>query len=99
MLNTSVGHCRELSNLVKIYINDAKYSNRNDSFIFKSAIFYNIFLTADIQFKVKIKAFSIIFKGLALDYYYVNISISVIALNFAHVYDLIRNYFERVEYK
>lgn len=69
MLNTSVGYCRKLSNLVKIYINDAKYSNHNDSFIFKSVIFYNIFLRADIQLKVKMKAFSIMLKGLALDYY------------------------------
>lgn len=34
ILNTSAGYGRELSNLAKIYTDDAKYSSRNNSFIF-----------------------------------------------------------------
>lgn len=49
--------------------------------------------------KQKLKAFSTMLKSLALDYYYLNISISVIAINFNQIYNSIRNYFERVEYK
>ena len=99
MLNTSTGYGRELSNLAKIYIDNAKYSGRNDSFTFKLAIFHNICLRADVPPKAKMKAFPIMFKGLALDYYYSNISISAVAMNFDQVCNSIRNYFEGAEYK
>lgn len=45
------------------------------------------------------KIFSTIFKSLALDYYYLNISISTIAINLDQVYNFIKNYFKRVKYK
>lgn len=38
-------------------------------------------------------------KGLALDYYYLNISTSTIAMNFDQVCDSFRNYFKVAEYK
>ena len=38
-------------------------------------------------------------KGLALDYYYSNISTSAVALNFGQVCNSIRNYFEKAKYK
>ncbi len=38
-------------------------------------------------------------KGLALDYYYSNISTSAVAMNFDQVCNSIRNYFEGAEYK
>ena len=44
------------------------------------------------------KAFPIMLKELALDYNYLNISISGIALNFNQVCYSIRYYFEKVEY-
>ena len=99
MLNTSTGHGRELSNLAKIYINDAKYSGCNDSFIFKMAIFHHIYLRADVLPEAKMKAFPTILKGLALDYYYSIISISAVAMNFNQICNSIRNYFEGAEYK
>lgn len=82
MLNTSIGHGRELSNLVKIYTNDRKYSGCNDNFIFKLAIFHDICSRADILPEAKMKTFPTILKGLALDYHFSNISTSIIALNF-----------------
>ena len=82
MLNTSTGHGKKLSNLAKIYADNAKYSGRNDSFTFRLAIFPDICLKADVLPEAKIKAFSIMLKGLALDYYYSNISISAVTMNF-----------------
>lgn len=49
--------------------------------------------------KQKLKAFSIIIKGLALDFYYSNINISAITINFYHIYNSIKNYFKKVKYK
>lgn len=88
-----MSYSRELSNLVKIYINDAKYTGHNDNFIFKLAIIYDIYSRADIPPKAKINVFTTIFKGLALDYYYSNITTSAVTLNFDQVCNLIRNYF------
>lgn len=77
----SISQGRELLNLVKIYTNEVKYSSQNNSFIFKLAIFYDIYARAIVLLKAKMKAFSIILKKLVLDYYYSNISISSIGLN------------------
>ena len=98
-VTTSIGHGRELSNLAKIYTDEAKYSGRNDSFTFKLAIFHDICSRADVPPEAKMKAFPTMLKGLALDYYYSNISTSVVALNFDQVCNSIRNYFEGAEYK
>lgn len=92
-------HNRKLSNLAKIYTNNAKYSSRNNSFIFKLAIFHDIFSRVDVSSETKIKAFLIMLKGLALDYFYSNISTSTIAINFNQVCNFIRDYFEAVKYK
>ena len=96
-ITTSIGHGRELLNLAKIYTNDAKYCDRNDKFIFKLAIFYDICLRADVLPEAKIKAFPTMLKGLTLDYYYSNISISAVAMNFYQVCNSIKNYFKRAE--
>ena len=99
MITTSIGHGRELSNLAKIYTDDAKYNGRNDSFIFKLAIFHDICSRADVPSEAKMKAFPTMLKGLALDYYYSNISTSTVAMNFDQVCNSIKNYFEGAEYK
>lgn len=87
---TSIGYNRKLLNLVKIYTNNGKYSSHNNNFIFKLAIFYNISLRVDVLSKVKIKIFFTMLKSLTLDYYYLNISISGIIMNFNQVYYLIK---------
>ena len=81
MSTTSTGYVGELSNLAKIYTNDAKYSGRNGSFTFRLAIFHDICSRADVPPEAKIKAFPTMLKGLALDYYSSNISISGTAMN------------------
>lgn len=99
IITTSIEYGKELSNLAKIYTNNAKYSGYNDRFTFKLAIFYYIYSKVDVLLKAKIKAFFIMFKSLALDYYYSNISTSIIAMNFDQVCNSISNYFKRVKYK
>lgn len=39
MIMTEIGYGKEFLNLAKIYVNDAKYSGRNNSFRFKLIIF------------------------------------------------------------
>ena len=82
IITTSIGNGKKLLNLAKIYTKKAKYSDWNDSFTFKLAIFYNICLRTDVLPDVNIKTFSTMLKSLALNYYYSNISISAIVLNF-----------------
>ena len=94
-----MGQSKKLSNLAKIYTNDAKYSGRNNSFTFKLTIFHNICSRADIPLKAKMKAFPIMLKSLALNYYYSNISVSIVTINFDQVCNFIRNYFKGAEYK
>lgn len=55
MVTTSISHDKELSNLAKIYTNNAKYSSHNNIFIFKLSIFYDIYLKANILPKTKTK--------------------------------------------
>lgn len=95
----SIGHSRELSNLAKIYTNDAKYSGCNDSFIFKLEIFHDICARADVPPEAKMKTFPTMLKSLALNYYYSNISTSAVTLNFDPVCNSIKNYFKRAKYK
>lgn len=73
---------RKLLNLAEIYTDNTKYRSCNNSFTFKLVIFHDICSKADILPKAKIKVFSTIFKCLALDYYYLTISISSITMNF-----------------
>jgi hypothetical protein len=70
------GYRRELSIIIKIYIEESKYKSDRDSFDFKLAIFYNIYGRADVPYKAKAKAFPIILKGLALDFFYSNNTIN-----------------------
>ena len=55
-----------------MYIKENKYKSNRDSFNFKFAIFYNIYKCANILYKAKAKAFPIIFKGLVLNFFYLN---------------------------
>ncbi len=86
----------ELANLAKMYTEKAKYSSKNDSFTFKLTIFHNICAREEVPHKIKLMAFPTMLIGLALDYYYSNVSIST-AVTFDEVCDSIRKYFERAE--
>jgi hypothetical protein len=70
------GYRRELSIIIKMYTKESKYKGNRDSFNFKLAIFYNIYRCADVPYKAKVKAFPIILKGLALNFYYLNNTIN-----------------------
>ena len=72
----SKGYKQELSTIIKMYIEESKYRNNRDSFNFKLAIFYNIYRCANVLYKAKAKAFPIILKGLALNFYYLNNTIN-----------------------
>lgn len=97
LINTS--YSKKLSNLVKIYIKGAKYNNRNNSFIFKLKIFHDIYLSVYVSYKTKIKIYFTMLKSLIYDYYYKNISINGIVMNFDKFYFFIKNYFKKAKYK
>lgn len=99
MATINIDHDKKLSNLAKICTKEAKYSGRNDSFTFKLAIFYDICSRATVLSETKMKVFFTMLKGLTLDYYYSNINISAIVLNFDQICNSIRNYFEKAKYK
>lgn len=82
IVTTNIGYSRKLLNLVKIHTNNIKYSSYNDRFTFKLVIFHNICLKSNIPPKAKMKAFFIMLKNLALDYYYLSIIINDIIINF-----------------
>ena len=81
MITTSIGYGREISNLAKIYTDDAKYSGHNNSFTFKLAIFHDILSGADVSPEAKMKAFSTMLKGPTLANYSSNIDISSTVMN------------------
>lgn len=75
-----------------------KYSNENNSFLFKLIIFCDICIRVDVLQEILLKAFPTILSGLALDYDYSNTKIST-TTTFDEVYESIQTYFEGVEYK
>jgi hypothetical protein len=94
----SGGHGKELANLAKLYTDEAKYSGENDSFSYKLTIFHDMCDRADVLQSAKLKAFSTMLKGLALDYYYSNMSTGIL-ITFDEVCFSMRNYFEGAEYR
>ena len=68
----SKGYRRELSTIINIYIEKSKYKSNRDNFNFKLAIFHNIYRCTDVLYKTKAKAFPIMLKGLALNFFYLN---------------------------
>jgi hypothetical protein len=91
-------HEKELANLAKLYTNEAKYSDENDSFSFKLTIFHDMCDRADVLQSAKLKAFSTMLKDLTLDYYYSNMSIDILII-FDEVCFSMKNYFEDAEYR
>ena len=72
----SKNYRRELNIIIKMYTEESKYRNNKNSFNFKLIIFHNIYRHANILYKAKAKAFPIILKGLALDFFYLNNTIN-----------------------
>ena len=53
-----------------MYTEESKYGGNKDSFNFKFTIFHNICGRANIPYKAKAKTFSIMLKGLVLNFFY-----------------------------
>jgi hypothetical protein len=62
--------------MIKMYIEESKYRGNRDSFDFKLAIFYDIYRCVNVLYKAKAKAFPIMLKGLALNFFYLNNTIN-----------------------
>ncbi len=91
-------HEKELVNLAKLYTNEAKYSDENDSFSFKLTIFHDMCDRVDVSQSAKLKTFLIMLKDLTFDYYYWNMKIDV-SITFDEMCFSMKNYFKDVEYK
>jgi hypothetical protein len=93
------GYDRELANLTKLYSEKTKYNEENDNFSFKLTMFNDMCDRTDVSSETKLKAFPTMLKGLALDYYYANVTSSKNAFTFDDVCTSIMSYFEDAEYK
>jgi hypothetical protein len=87
---------RDLVTLVKIYMEESKYSGEDNNFNCKFTIFNDLCDRVDIPQAVKIKGFLIMLRGIALDFYYKN---KAIYITFDSICNAIRNYFKGLEYK
>jgi hypothetical protein len=90
---------RELINLTKLYSDETKYSEENDNFSFKLIMFNDMCNRVDVSLETKLKAFLIMLKRLALNYYYANVINNKISFTFDDVCISMMNYFEDAEYK
>ncbi len=99
-INTS-DYERELVNLIKLYTDEAKYSEKNDNFSFKLIMFNDMCDRIDVSSEAKLKALLTMFKGLALNYYYKNMTSKNKnhSITFDDVCVSIMSYFEDAEYK
>ena len=94
---TSKGYRQELSIIIKMYTKESKYRGDRDSFNFKLAIFYNIYRRVNVPYKAKAKAFFIILKGLALNFFYLNNTIN--KSSFQDICSTVQTYFKGLKYK
>ncbi len=92
---------RELINLTKLYTDKAKYSEKNDNFSFKLIMFNDMCDRVDVSSETKLKAFLIMLKELALNYYYDNMTSKNKnhSITFDDVCVSIMSYFKDAEYK
>ena len=91
------GYRRELGIIIKIYTKENKYRSNRNSFDFKLAIFHDIYGRANVLYEAKAKAFPIMLKGLALNFYYLNNTIN--KLSFQDICSAIQTYFKGLKYK
>ena len=99
IFRTSKNHDRVLFNLIKMYSNETKYNDENDSWNFKFIIFHDMCAKTEVFETAKLMTLSIMFKNFALNYYYFNVTVWRSALNFVQACVSINSYFENAEYK
>lgn len=73
---------------MKIYTDKVKYSGENNSFTSKLTIFHDTCIRADVFHEIKLKIFLTMLISLALDYNYLNVSISA-TITFDKIYNSI----------
>lgn len=95
----TIDYEKKIDNLIKMYTDETKYSEENDSFSFKLIMFHDICRRAKLSHEVKSNAFLIMLKRLALNYYYAHLSINNDRATFDDVCFAIKSYFEESEYK
>lgn len=84
--------------MAKIFIDKTKYSGKNDGFIFKLTIFFDIYAKTDLIQEISLESLFTMLTNLVFDYYYSNTNISTFAM-FNKICNLIQTYFEETEYK
>ncbi len=100
MIKRESDFVQKLSILIKLYTNEAKYNDDNDSFLFKLITFHDMCDRVDVSHSIKLKACLTMVKELALNCYYSNMSTNVNAFaTFNEVCFQMKSYFEDVEYK
>ena len=87
---------RDLATLVKMYMEESKYSREDNNFNCKLTIFNNFCNRVNILQKAKIKGFLIMLRGITLNFYYKN---KVTYITFNGIYNAIYNYFKGLKYK
>ena len=73
VLLTTTNYSEIKFHLTKMYFDEIKYSDENNSFDYKLTIFYDVCITIDIINEIKITIFLIMLKKFVLNYYYSNI--------------------------
>ena len=92
----AVNYSRDLVTLVKIYIEESKYSREDNNFDRKLIIFNNLYNRVSIPQEVKIKGFPIMLYSITLNFYYGN---KVTYTTFNSICNTICNHFKGLEYK
>ena len=95
----SSNYDKEIEKMIKMYIDEVKYNDENDSFSFKLIMFHDICRRAELSLEIKIDAFFIMLKDLTLDYYYAHFAISSDRAIFDDVCFVMKSYFENAEHK
>ena len=68
-----------------MYMEDNKYSKKDDNFDFKLTIFYDLCSKADVPQETKVKAYFTMLRGLILNYYYTNLKNVTMTLSFNQI--------------
>ena len=92
----TINYGRDLTTLAKIYIEESKYSGKDDNFDRKLTIFNDLCDRVGILQEVKIKGFPMMLYSIALDFYYKN---KVTYTTFNSIYNAICNHFKGLKYK
>ena len=94
------GYGKELTNLSKSYSDSLRYTGNDDNLDYKLEIFHDLCDRTDIPWEARIKAFPIMLKDRALDFYYHSCKPQIHkATTFEGLSDSVRQYFEGPEHR